>query len=395
MSDSTHPRACTAVDRLGAPFEFFLDSKAATGSGDSRSGTYVTQLERVVGSWIDAMERRGVDQFADLTDRLIAQWVDEHLARRVRVYRSSNGDRGISAGSAATYYDYVSAYLSYCKQWGIIEENPAATAVARDQLPERPSRQSDEQQFWTPEQRQALTAHVHARVDQALEGADDPVAPVRDCAFVYTIGYSGVRGAELLRLPRDEDTRRTGATWTDLDLDAMTLSVLGKDQDRELVPLTDKPIVHLRRLESMLDPGPDWPLFPTLHRPTLYGHVRDELPNRGFDDTAIEQRLDETDDILELCREQGLTPPAMTTEGARHLLKRLTDAAEIGVDGEKSYLTLHGARRGVGEQYYREQSPAAAQRALRHADPRTTSQMYAHIEASELSEVGSDVFGKD
>jgi len=45
--------------------------------------------------------------------------------------------------------------------------------------------------------------------------------------------------------------------------------------------------------------------------------------------------------------------------------------------------------------YYREEGAAAAQRALRHADPSTTSEMYSHIEASELSEVGSDVFADE
>lgn len=391
MTDPRHPRECTDTDPLDAPFEAFLDSKAVTGSGESRSGTYVSQLERVVGSWIEAMNRRGVEQFGDLGDHLIAQWVEEHLAQRVRAHRS--GGQGISAASAATYYDYVSAYLSYCKQWGVIEENPAASAVARDPLPERPSHRSGDQQFWTPQQRRALTAHVRARADEALSDGDgDPLAPVRDCALVYTIGYSGGRGAELLRLPRQDDDRRVGATWADLDLEAMTLSVLGKDQDRERLPLTDRPIIHLQRLETLLDPGPDWPLFPTLHRPTLYGHVRSELADRGFDESTIDTIIDETDEILALCRRREIPPPSMTTEGARHLLKKFTKSADIEVGGEKSYLTLHGARRGVGEQYYREQSPAAAQRVLRHADPRTTSRMYAHIEASELSEVGSEVF---
>ena len=394
MSDPVHPRACTAADPLDAPFEAFLDSKAVTGSGQSRSGTYVSQLERIVGSWIEAMEQRGVHRFADLDERRIAQWVDEYLTQRVRAYRSSDGERGVSAASAATYYDYVSAYLSYCKQWGVIEENPAASAVARDPLPDRPSRQSGDQQFWTPEQRRALTTHVSTRMEEALAEGSDPLGPVRDCALVYTIGYSGVRGAELLRMPRQDDDRRTGATWADLDLEAMTLSVLGKNQDRELVPLTDKPIAHLRRLQRRIDPEPDWPLFPTLHRPTLYGDARSELADRGVDESRIEQIVEEGD-ILGVYRQRGLTPPAMTTEGARHLLKRLTETADVDVAGEKSYLTLHGARRGVGEQYYREQSPAAAQRALRHADPRTTSQMYAHIETSELSEVGSEVFEKD
>ncbi|MFC4440321.1 MULTISPECIES: hypothetical protein [Natrialbaceae] len=71
-------------------------------------------------------------------------------------------------------------------------------------------------------------------------------------------------------------------------------------------------------------------------------------------------------------------------------MKRLCEDADLDVDGE--YLKPHGARRGVGEAIYREHGAAAAQRVLRHADPRTTSQMYAHIEASELAEETAEVF---
>lgn len=389
-----HPRKCRPGDSLRKPLEAFLDSKAVTGSGKSRSGTYVSQLERVVGSWIDGMERRGVTSFESLDAQALAQWVDEYLAQRVRAYRSTAGESGISAGSANTYYDYVSSYLEYCRRWGIIDENPASTAIARDPLPARPSRQASDQQFWTPKQRSEITRYVRSRAGDAIdEDQGNAVTEVRDYALVYTIGYSGVRGAEILRLPRGDDDRRTGATWEDLDFEAMTLQVLGKDQDREQVPLTDKPLPALRRLFDLLEPASDeWPLFPTFHAPTLWSSAREQLTGRGYAEPSIEEIVADVDDPLSLYREYELCPPAMTTEGARHLLKRLTEQAGIDVSGPKSYLTLHGARRGVGEQYYREHSPAAAQRALRHADPRTTSEMYAHIEASELSEVGSDVF---
>jgi len=62
------------------------------------------------------------------------------------------------------------------------------------------------------------------------------------------------------------------------------------------------------------------------------------------------------------------------------------------VDGDKHYLTLHGARRGVGERYYREGSVEAARRVLRYDDPETTSKIYSHIEASDLSKTGDEVF---
>lgn len=41
---------------------------------------------------------------------------------------------------------------------------------------------------------------------------------------------------------------------------------------------------------------------------------------------------------------------------------------------------------------YRAFYAAAAQRALRHKDPATTSEMYSHIDATELAEDTSEAF---
>lgn len=397
MTDHAHPSDCTATDPLNRPFEPFLDSKAATGSGANRSGKYARQLERVVGNWIEQMSQRGVDAFEDLDGTTIGQWTDEYLAQRVRAYHSTDGDSGVSPATANVYYDYISAYLEYCRKWEILDENPAATAVARDPLPDRPSRQASDQQFWSPQQRMEITRYVRQRAGEALdEKGADAIAEVRDHALIYTIGYSGARGGEILRVPRNDDRRRTGVTWDDLNLEEGTLQVLGKNQDYEQVPLTDRPIKPLRRLRDLLTPeAENWPLFPTLHAPTLWSSARDQLQQRSHDDETIDDLLEPVTHPLDAYHEYELVPPSMTTEGARNLLKRFTDEAEVDVDGSKDYLTLHGARRGVGEQYYREESPSAAQRVLRHADPRTTSEMYSHIEASELSDIGSQTFDNE
>ena len=53
------------------------------------------------------------------------------------------------------------------------------------------------------------------------------------------------------------------------------------------------------------------------------------------------------------------------------------------------------ARRGVGEKLYRELEVAAAQRTLRHADPKTTSEMYSYIETSENTENVTEVFADE
>lgn len=94
------------------------------------------------------------------------------------------------------------------------------------------------------------------------------------------------------------------------------------------------------------------------------------------------------DETLGLQRQHGVSPPPLSANGSRSVLKQLCDDAEINVDGD--YLKPHGARRGVG--IYCEHGAAAAQRVLRHADPRITSQMCAHIEASELAEEIAEIF---
>jgi len=200
---------------------------------------------------------------------------------------------------------------------------------------------------------------------------------LRDRALVYLLAYSGTRGGEILSDPRDD--RRNGLLWSDIDLESNQFQVLGKSQhEDEEVQLPKQVHRPLERLEQALEPPtPEWPVFVTSHAPSLYGNLPDDVdPSAG--------------DPLELHRKHGVVPPSLSTNGGRSVLKRLCDEADLEIDGE--YLKPHGARRGVGEAIYREHGAAAAQRVLRHADPRTTSQMYAHIETEELAEETSEVF---
>ncbi|WP_306061181.1 tyrosine-type recombinase/integrase [Natronococcus wangiae] len=176
--------------------------------------------------------------------------------------------------------------------------------------------------------------------------------------------------------PRDD--RRNGLRWKDVDLENNQLIVLGKNQQREEAQLLPQAHRPLERLEKALEPAsPEWPVFVSSHAPSLYSNLPDDAdPSEG--------------EPLELQRQHGVVPPSLSTNGGRSVLKRLCDDAEI--DGDGDYLKPHGARRGVGEAIYRERGVAAAQRVLRHADPRTTSQMYAHIEASELAEETAEIF---
>ena len=84
----------------------------------------------------------------------------------------------------------------------------------------------------------------------------------------------------------------------------------------------------------------------------------------------------------------GVRQPSITTDGARSIMRRFFEAADLDVDGE--YLKSHGARPGLGDQLYRE-NPALAQQALRHKDLQTTPEKYSDIRVSEVSAAVDDV----
>lgn len=401
--DGSHPRENPGNTPLDEPLPEFLDSKAktteepesgATGA-TQRSGNYVRALERVVPEWIEWMDRRGVTELEAVDSRHLAQYAG-HLDRRVNARRAGDDSDGITAATAWNYYSLVSAYLRYCQQWEYVSENPADTERAKDKMPDRPSTDSGKQQFWSPQQREAIVSYVDERAHKAIDA--DPQRPAaltaaRDRALVYVIGFSGVRGAEVLAASRDD--RRTGITWADVDTDREILTVLGKSQQVEKAPLTDRPVAALDRWQSLVDPPVDaWPVFPSFHLASLRAAARSQLRDRGVSAATVDEVTGlGTIDLIDAFRERELTPPALTTEGGRYTLKKLSQAADVDCSTDsKEYLTLHGARRGVGEAYYDEAGFSDAQRVLRHEDPSTTSKMYAHKEASELSDVGSDIF---
>ncbi|WP_255191961.1 tyrosine-type recombinase/integrase [Natronobeatus ordinarius] len=352
------------------------------------SPNYRENFERVVGSWIDFCHRRNVEALEDVTERTMAAFAG-HLARRVEAGQSDGVDGGIAASTAWTYYDYVSAFLSWAVKWDYLTENPAEKARAREPMPARPSSGEYNRQFWQSEQRQTVVDYVRRRVDSAYR---HPIAPkpvlhkrLRDRALVATLAYTGVRGGEILNDPTDD--RRAGLRWKDVDLEDGRLRILGKNQQVEDAQLPTQAARPLRRWKDALEPtASDWPVFPSMHVPTLSRKIAAELGPKE------RSKRVSTSHHWAVVLDEEIEPPSITTEGVRSILKRLTDAADVPGLGEDEYLTLHGARRGVGEKLYRERGHAAAQRTLRHADPSTTSEMYAHIEASELADDVSEVF---
>jgi len=387
---------------LTGPFEEFLDEKAKTvvtvetddGQTTQRSGSYVSVLERVVSDWIEWSQDKGVTTLDGISARHMGRYAS-YLSRRVDA-RRADSSVGITASTAWQYYQLVSAYLSYCREWEYIDSNPANMQRVKNKMPDKPSQTSRDQQFWSSEQREALVEYIDVTARDAV--SDDVSSrntwnALRNRALVHIIGYTGVRGAEVLASPTDD--RRTGLSWDRINFDNHTLTVYGKSQKEEMAPLTTKPVTPLKQWYQLLDPPRDeWPVFPTFHLATLRDHAREQLVSIGASDETITTVTGRSHPaIIEEYRERELTLPAVTTSGGRNILKRLSEAANVDCsDDPKSYLTLHGARRGVGEAYYDGVGFAEAQRVLRHQDPATTSKMYSHKEASELSKTGSELF---
>ncbi|WP_101298356.1 tyrosine-type recombinase/integrase [Halegenticoccus soli] len=333
------------------------------------SGNYRRSTEHVLTLFRDWLRReRGVDRLADvevLDCRRYAQWL-----RR----RANDDDDPLSASSAAAdgpYFTVVRAFFEWCVQDERLDANPAKPRRVTDALPETHGTRA--RQFWSVEDREAILAHVDERAAASLDGdRSDRLLAFRDRALVYTLALTGVRGAEVFRDPGDD--RRRGLRWDDVDFDRGLLRVFGKSREFEWAQLPRDAADRLRRYRRALDPPRgDWPVFPTAHAPSLYACVREGLAEAGWSDRRIEAALDAADPG-ELIREHGLVPNSVSTNGARAIMRRLCEAAEVDIDGD--YLKPHGARRGLGNQLYAEGSAELAQDVLRHKSVETTHRAY-------------------
>jgi integrase len=378
-SDSTNPRKT----RLDSALDDYLLAKSKA----NETGNYRRNAERVLTEFLDWAEERGVETF-DALD------VADLEAYALSLNRRTTGVEGIAATSARKYYDYVRAYFAWCASREYAAENPAATDRAEEALPNDDERNEHHQQLWSSEQRQVIMRYVERRAHDAVdEQGHEAVKETRDRAFVATIAYAGVRGGEVVRDPNDD--RREGVRWSDLDLENATMTVLGKgDQAYETVGLPRQALSALERYRSTLKPPNEhWPIFPTLHAPTLSTVAREKLREDGLRSDEIDTILNEQA-ALGVLREHGFVPPAITTDGARRLMRTLSQNADVpGIDtGNGEYLELHGGRRGAGDTLVREVGWEQAQRLLRHKSPETTMNAYSHISAGEIAEDAGDAF---
>lgn len=367
------PTTVGAGTPLSDAYAAFVDHVSKGDSGRHRG-----EVERVVGEFVARTTDAGVATVGDLRVGHVEAYAG-YLARRAWA-REDDPDSGITGRTAHQYFALVRSFCTYLVERDALETNPAAGAVAREALPDRSVgvRGDDREQFWRPDTREAIVRWMDWRAEDALDhGWLDPARATRDRALVAVLAYSGARGAELFRDPQND--RRRGIRWRHVDLDAGTLRVYGKTQEWQRTPLLEPGVTRLRAHYRRQDPPSDeWPVFPTGHLPSLYAVVRDS-------DAVDAEPTKET--VWTLLREHDLSPPALSTAGARRLLKSFSAESGVREDGEA--LLPHGARRGLGDQLY-DTSAELAQEVLRHRSVETTHRSYRDDDVARLRDAAED-----
>jgi len=400
LTTDNYPAVADALVDAG---QRFLESK-----GNGSAGNYRRNCARALRAFFEYLDREDLNPPSAASDideghfRRFARYlaVEDWLTPRGEPKESDTTSftESISASTMRTYYSMVSAWCGWCTREGVISTHYAVRDAAREPLPDGDDGSVRDQQTWSQHQRETITRYVDHRVNSALDDVDhavDAVKELRDRAFVYVIAYTGVRGAEILRDPNDPD--RDGLRWGDVNLDQELLWVVPKKRGSSLDdrPLTPKPVPALERLQTALEPAEEWPVFPSLAWPTLYGDLRSGAPEH-LSDSEVENALDDADgraDLFDLFREWNVTPSAMNTTAGRDVMKRLCRelneaddfVGELDFTGSKhDYLAPHGARRGVGKVLVKQRGYDRAAEQLDNT-PGVVQEHYSHIKAPERS----------
>jgi len=315
------------------------------------SGRYCEENERVLTTFVHWLAReRGVTGLEEISTTDCRRYA-QALRSCVKDESTSLPDHSqLDTGqSAQRYYTYVRAWLGWCVRDERLDRNPAVPDRATEPLPE--AEETTDRQFWSERERKAICATADQLVDESFEDENlDTAKAYRDRALVYTLAYSGCRGAELLRVPSDD--RRDGVEWADVNLERGLIEVLGKsrDPDEPPAPLLSPAHDPLRRWQEYSDAEPDDPVFPRLD------------PAAGDD------------------------PDAISTESARRTLRDLCEWSDYEFE---SPLLPHGARRGLGSELY-EENAELAQEMLRHQSIETTHDAYREEQQVTVREAAED-----
>jgi integrase len=406
MNQNSSPTRDSST-RLRSSFERYLQDKGKGrgGEGGNYRRNAARELERFA-EW--AAGNRGDEDWTGITPEDVGRDptfadLDERVFREYA--RHLSGDRGLKQNTVQTYYAYISAWCGWCVNEGYLEAHYAQRASATAPLPEDDGRKPGDQQAWTPEQRHALTRHVDKQAREAIEAyttlPDDvdeldkqraryaALKAARDRALVVILAYTAVRVGELLRDP--DDPRRRGVRWEEISLEDGSMDVYRKKQQWDAASLPDPVTSPLRSYRKLMDPPTDrWPVFPTFDQRTLGELVQEGLTDRGEQSDAIDERRDEYARDLLLALDEDIRPPSITTDGARSILQRLSEAADIEIDHPKhDYLAPHGGRRGMGEVLVRAFGYTVAARYLDNSEE-MVRERYSHIEAGELGDVATE-----
>lgn len=361
---------------------------------DGESGQYRRHAEREVNRLIEFLAE----------DRSSSSVTFEELSvGDLREYARYLARQGWTEGTVQNYYAHVSGFCGWAAREGYLSGNIAQRRRAKEPLPEDTGRKSGEQQAWSAEHRARLLEYVnkqaHDAIDAVAEDRQTAIKATRDRALVYILCFTGVRGAEVLADGNDDRRGRDGLRWSDVSFEDNNIQVLGKTGKWDDRPLPDPAVPPLERLKRITDASSEeWPVFPTLDYPTLVETFAQTMTARRYDPAEVESiRTEKVNDgeasPLELLADYGIEPPALTTHGAREVLKRLTADADIDLDDKHGYLAPHGARRGVGEVLVRAYGHAEAARYLDNSEE-IVREHYSHIEAGELAERAEAAFAE-
>lgn len=389
--DTTKASADEAVHLLDVLEDYLTDK----GKGrEDESGQYRRHAEREVNRFVEFLA-------GDRPTSSVA--FDELTVDTLREYARYLSRQGWSEGTVQNYYAHISGFCGWATREGYLSGNPAQRRRAKEPLPEDTGRRSGEQQAWTAEQRDYLLSYVneqaHEAIDEIASDRQTALKACRDRALVYVLCFTGVRGAEVLADDGDDRRGRDGLRWADVSLGDNSIQVLGKSGKWDDRPLPQPAVPALERLQTVSDPSnEDFPVFPTLDYPTLVQTFTQEMTDRGYAPGKVEEiRREAVNDgeatIIELLSEYDIAPPALTTHGARVVLRRLTDGAGIELDDKHGYLAPHGARRGVGEVLVRAYGHAEAARYLDNSEE-IVREHYSHIEAGELADRAEAAFAE-
>ncbi len=402
------------------------------GTGDSgEQGAYRTDAERELnrflrwcrGETADTSNASPAESWSGVADGTIRfEGLDTTVFSDYARYLSTSG---FAAGTVLTYYAHVASWCGWAHAQGYIPRHYARESDAEDPLPENDGRRPGDQQSWEPVHRDLITGFVDRQVSEAFDELGEIEVPqgergdpdseayrqkvaarfeaykrCREQALVYVLAYTGLRGSEFLSAPKEDRPGRNGVRWRDLSFDDSSVTVFRKSREWKEASLPDPVIAPLSRYYNVLEPPKEWPVFTTLHRPSLSSHVQDKLDDAGLTEAEIAAEREVRPDLLVAAAHDLLAPKPLTTDGARRVMERLwtSDAIqeqceELDVQLDGDYLEPHGGRRGMGEVLVRQFGYAAAARYLDNSEEQVR-EAYQHIEAAERADMATEALAE-